>query len=557
MFNILERAVSVWVIPVFILAFSLVSPPPGNAAAGSGSPQDKIVEEVEVTAAEVPVRVFHKGEPVTDLRKQDFKLFVGDRETPITGFYQLRKKINLPSQQPRLFVLMFNVVDYNLDIDNTLDRFFNLILRPKDRLMIISNHFYLNDVVVVDPQMEKEKVKSILKLEKNRTEQKLKMMEVRIRSLVRKYKDRTNRGIGLKQANANDFINDYLALVQEFKTLYLNMATDKYIRLAQYLNSLTVDKWVLGFYQIGRFFKPKFGSQFFQDLMDSGDETTGDFTSFEAFRIYEKMQEATSAQENTLPMEDLVKLYTNTGATFHTVMMKQGEFVRSEFAGDLKYVNVVAESFELLKKLAVKTGGKLYNADEIDIFYQYMVTAEDVHYILTYNPTTSGIKKKKKKKQSPQLKVTVEHPNYRVFYDDKKRGGYFRRVMERKRLSVPIPRIRIDYVVYENQMLSFVVSNFKVKDPPKTAATGQSTGTEAPPAMVKLPVRIQVFNAKSESLFDGVQMFQLGEADARGGRVKLQVRFPKVPPGEYDLFIWVGDPLTGKRDLAIKPIKIR
>lgn len=550
MLYVLKRIVIVWI----IVGFSLVSPPPGNAA-GFGSPQDKIVEEVEVTAAEVPVRVFHKGEPVTHLQKNDFKLFIGDRETSITGFYQLRKKINLPSQNPRLFVLMFNVVDYNLDIDNTLDRFFNLILRPNDRIMIISNHFYLNDIMVVDPQMEREKVKSILKLEKNRTEQKLKMLEINLRSLVRKYKDRTRRNVGHKQANANDFINDYLTLVKEFKTLYLNMAAEKYIRLAQYLHKQTVDKWVLGFYQIGRFFKPKFGSQFFQDLMNAGEDDSG-FTSFEAFRVYEKMQAATTEQDNTLPMEDLVKLYAGTGATFHTVMMKQGDFVRSEFAGDLKYVNVVAESFELLKKLAVQTGGKLYNADEIDIFYQYMVTAEDIHYILTYDPNTPV--KKKKRKQPPHLKVTVEHPNYRVFYDDKKRGGYFRRVMKRQRLSVPIPRIRIDYVVFENQMLSFVVSNFKIKDNPQNTAKNPSTeNSGAETGMVKLPVRIQVFNSDSKSLFDGVQMFQLGESDARGGRVKLQVQFPRVPPGDYDLFIWVGDPLTGKRDLAIKPVKIR
>ncbi len=546
MFNLLKQLVTVWI----IIGFTLVSPPPGNAAPGSGSPQKKIVEEVEVTAAEVPVRVFHKGEPVTDLRKEDFKLFIDNKETPITGFYQLKKKIDLSSRKSRLFVLMFNVVDYNLDIDNTLDRFFNLILRPNDRLMIISNSYYLNDMVVVDPQMEKEKVKGILKIEKNRTEQKLKMLEIRMRSIMRKYKDRTSRGIGVKEANANDFINEYLTLVREFKTLYLNMGAEKYIRLAHYLQSQTVDKWVLGFYQVGRFFKPKFGSEIFQNLLDAGEDTSDNFSSFDAFRIYEKLQAANVDEENTLPMEDLVKLYTATGATFHTVMMKQGEFVRSEFAGDLKYVNIVSESFELLKKLAAQTGGKLYNADEIDIFYQYMVTAEDVHYILTYNPGNTGTKKKKKKQDTQQIKVTVEHPNYRVFYDDKKRGGYFRRVMKRENLSVPIPRIRISYVSYENQTLSFLVSNFKIRNTPVPGNTAPET------PFMKLPVRIQVFNSESKSLFDGVEMFKLSESDASSGQVKLQIKFPKVPPGDYDLFIWVGDPLTGKRDLAIKAITV-
>jgi hypothetical protein len=36
--------------------------------------------------------------------------------------------------------------------------------------------------------------------------------------------------------------------------------------------------------------------------------------------------------------------------------------------------------------------------------------------------------------------------------------------------------------------------------------------------------------------------------------VKLEINFPKVPAGIYDVFVWVGDPLTGRNDLAVTRI---
>ena len=39
--------------------------------------QENIREEVQVINIEVPVRVYHKGEPVLNLTREDFKLFEG------------------------------------------------------------------------------------------------------------------------------------------------------------------------------------------------------------------------------------------------------------------------------------------------------------------------------------------------------------------------------------------------------------------------------------------------------------------------------------------------
>ena len=101
------------------------------------------------------------------------------------------------------------------------------------------------------------------------------------------------------------------------------------------------------------------------------------------------------------------------------------------------------------------------------------------------------------------------------------------------------PLIRINEVTYDRQLLTFIVSNFKI----------DSHHWET-----VLPVRLQIFNRHSENLFDGVESFTI--KDLPVNKVKLQISFPEVPPDTYDVFIWVSDPLTGKSDITVKEIEI-
>ena len=85
----------------------------------SQEPLESIFENRTVTNIQFPVRVFLEGQPVEGLSKEDFTLFVDGKETPINGFYEIRKKLNSPSDlstgqgrvdglPPRLFVFIFN-----------------------------------------------------------------------------------------------------------------------------------------------------------------------------------------------------------------------------------------------------------------------------------------------------------------------------------------------------------------------------------------------------------------------------------------------------------------
>jgi hypothetical protein len=171
------------------------------------------------------------------------------------------------------------------------------------------------------------------------------------------------------------------------------------------------------------------------------------------------------------------------------------------------------------------------NSGKIEEFYGKITTRDDIGFMLTYVPQKGGKDKKKK------LKVTVKNKNYIVFYDDGKRGSYFREMVKKK--PTETPQIRIDHVAFNGRFLTFVVSGFKM--------------VEQEP-ITRLPVRLQVFNRRSQRIYDGVETFTI--KNLKTNKVKLQVVFPNVPAGLYDVLIRVGDPLTGKNDLVIKEINI-
>jgi hypothetical protein len=195
----------------------------------------------------------------------------------------------------------------------------------------------------------------------------------------------------------------------------------------------------------------------------------------------------------------------------------------------LSYKPIVTGSYLLLEKIAKKTGGTFMHSDNIEKFYREITADHDIFYMLTYVP------EKREKRKKSKIKVTVKNKKYRLYYDNGKRGSYFRKMIKKKQHE--IPQIRIEQVSFYGNFITFVVSHFKMDE--------QEPITE-------LLVRLQVFNRQSESIYDGVDTFTI--KDLPINKVKLQVELPKVPAGRYDVFIWVADPLTGKNDMAVKEL---
>jgi len=137
-------------LPLILLGFMLLSLASSQSWAQK---QPKLQEEVMVTAVEVPVRVLYKGKIVKGLTKEDFEVYENGVKQKITTFEVVSRKIAAEtappgaikkSAQKRLFILIFNIFDYNKAVGEGIDYFFKNFFHPGDKLIIVTEDKLFN-----------------------------------------------------------------------------------------------------------------------------------------------------------------------------------------------------------------------------------------------------------------------------------------------------------------------------------------------------------------------------------------------------------------------------
>lgn len=117
------------------------------------SPQE-IQHDAVAINIEVPVRVFRGETFIDDLTLNDFELYEEGKLQEIDAVYfvektdiareetRLGERIDMPRIVPkvesRYFILLFDILTYMPRVEEALNQFFNTVLLPSDRLMIIT-----------------------------------------------------------------------------------------------------------------------------------------------------------------------------------------------------------------------------------------------------------------------------------------------------------------------------------------------------------------------------------------------------------------------------------
>jgi hypothetical protein len=476
-------------------------------AASPPQAQKEIVETVDVSNVIVPVRVFDGKKAVPRLSKDDFKLFLDGKQKPINGFYVMRKKLNVrttaaaktkpspPPFNPRLFVLIFNLCDYHQDLEALMDTFFRDVLRRGDRLMLISNHYFFPEWRVEDPLKTKQEILRLLQKEIHKLRMDMKYYESQLLSLAATAKSRIaddrERQIEIYPAHIlKDFFLNYDLVLEDIKSQFLELPVSQYIKVAEYLRGRKIDKWVLNFFQVGRVpLLDNMGeiTKTIDRFMDSaaapGSSGSGGFSSDsdpkEASRrikvLYtDYLFKQNLVTENQLN-DDIGKIFLNSGATFHTMLLKP---INPGFSRDFKYQPVATDAEIILKKLSRLTGGSIINSNKMSALIKKVSVTEDIVYMLTYVPEAG-------KKKNPALKITLSHPRYRLVYDDQKRMKAFRGIskkirrqgpeMEIEKLSymdgfIVIKLKNIQMAHYDGEDFGAVLVRFKILDKRKNVA---------------------------------------------------------------------------------------
>lgn len=484
-------------------------------------PHDAILETVNVENIVVPVRVFAGKKMVSGLSKDDFVLLVNGKKYPITGFYEQRKKITDPAavnpseQNPspsRLFVLIFNLSDYHQDLKSLMDVFFTDIARPDDYLIVISNHFFFPEWKLTNPQKTKENLLALLEKEKNIIKNDLQWFQNELRSIAINFYSRLNdeaeRALPDYPVDIfKEFFINYELIIEDMQRRYLDLPEERFIQIASYLKSQNRDKWVFNFFQVGQLpLLDTFGG--IQKEMSKYLDANGT-VGREIANLNFKYLKLTTTEENIL-LKDIGKLFVDSGATFHTMLLKP---LNPGFSQDFKFQSVSTDAETLLKKISAQTGGKVFRSNNIKKFTRELTLMEDIVYVLAYAPN--------RKLKNADLAITTTNQNYRVEYDNRSRIKPFERTL--KKMNLEKPPVTIEKMSLNGQELTVQLSNIKLVQE-----------EQEPFGAIQAKIKIENNHAKVLAAFEKTYKGLKAE-----GIFKVQL--PPLSKGKYTVVLEVKD----------------
>ena len=500
--------------------------------------EKEIREDMVVINVEVPVRVMHKGKPVDNLKKSDFKLFENGKELSINGFHILRKKISSQSieldserkqfYEPRLFSLVFSLVQYNRDLEDGLTHVFDKVLKKSDKLLILINNkmFSFNDL---------EKKDEVFKLIKKHLKNEGLLARARLTRTLLKVKRDLSMALSSKRPYAHyilyDFLESYLRTFRDYKRDFLTADINKYYNFSKYLEKIKMKKWVISFYQIELF--PKLSTKMnsllesIRGYIERWRMSTDPEVLFFA-RQMEKMIFTIFREQSadiSFDTDEITKLFYKVNTTFHSVLIPSRVHLESQ---NFEYRRISTSLENNLREITKKTGGKLLTTTNLGDAIETISESQDIVYMITYAPETETFRGK--------LKVTVNNKGYKVLYDDNVRAGYLKKYLKKRAKKHKI--IEISKISFEKKQLSIKLKNYKID-----RSGNNKKG--------KVNIRITVKDGNNV-IFNENKIVLPGKKE-----INVDISFDWINKGQYDLLIDIKDLLTDRSAFEYLKIEVK
>ena len=513
--------------------------------------QEVIAEKVEVVNIEVPVRVYYKGKPVPDLKKTDFRLYENSKLQKIHGFNVYRKKIQAQdiglnanvqrtAYKPRFFVVIFNLSDVHTNVNSGIDYLFEKVLRKNDRLMVLMNHKFIPEKILVDLKTDKEKMKELVREDAKKSRLLLLKYQSQIDIFLRESKQRMFKYNCLHGPYDNvenctrlfkEFLDKLLLFFKDYKRIYLFPDLNRYYTFAKYLEKTKIEKWGICFYQYEKFIKLKLDSHFRRRIQAyigacmSDTSITGERSIWG--RIVQKALNDLDKEMNIsygFPADQISKLFLKVNTTFHTIFIKSLTPLIEE---DFEYKSVSTNIEKSLRKITSITGGELIGSNNLERSLEKISSKEDILYILTYVPIDN-------QKKDRKIKIKMKNKKYKILYDRNVYAGFFSTYLKNK--DKRVPKVKIKGFDFRKKILYFNVYGFKREK------TGNADAG-------KVGIRVRIVGKDNRSIYDQSKNLLVKKEE-----MNISIGFKWLERGNYYILIDVKDSLTGEEVHLSKPV---
>ncbi len=492
-------------------------------AVSPGLSQDRPKESVTVTAVEIPVRVFDHNGFITGLTKDDFEIFENGVKQEITGFEAVSRAISpvpvaLPEAVPRpprkrSFLLIFNVWDYNDQIEEAVDYFFKNVFGAGDRILIlIEDKFFPIDSgtgierMIADLKSSLIRLKKASRIEISRSFLNLDQRATKLAAILSGEDDTEGGSEGIGPQEINMFIVEYKRTWEDYRARLLHPNLGLYRSAIRTLNRSDGDKWAICFQQ----------RDLFPWLKSNGRLESALREDHIWWPEYMRMKKDLDIVKN-YPAPAVRQIFAEANITFHLLIMKSIVTRARNESRELELVDVDAEYEDTLRRISRATGGLTVFSNKVADTLKEAAARVDQYYLLVYQ--SKGIAKGKERR----IDVKVGRPDTDV---------------------VSLKR----YVGQQNAGIS--ISGFKAQGRNIAFDIGgcvrfeQGTNNAA-----KARITITVLDEQSKKVFAEAKSFEL-IADS----LHLSLNFDKLAPGGYFVIIEAVDLVTGDKDVYSRAI---
>jgi VWFA-related protein len=346
----------------------------------TAAPAQQIFHDVKVINIEVPVRVY-KGDGFVDhLKREDFELLENGVLQDLDAVYLVRKTnvarnegggAALP-RTARLFVLLFEMTDYQPEVARAMDFFFDRVIEPQDELILMTpmKTYAMKSGTLT--KLSRAKAKSDL-LAKVRSDVMIGNSEYL--GLIRE--------LTLIMTGDNDLddkLQKYGETLSRLESLrYVD--EKKLVDFARLLKSREGQKHVFFFYQ--KEVVPKINAKEIQKLMmenqDRPDIQLGLMEKFEFFK-----------RDVTFDVSAVQKAFSDSSIAVHVLYLTRTRIAMADVTqgrgAALSLEEQSEDVFSAFSEIARATGGLIDSSASAERSFQRAVEASENYYLLYYRP---------------------------------------------------------------------------------------------------------------------------------------------------------------------------
>ncbi len=521
----ISKKISSGLITLSILVMSYSLAPYSHPA------ENTVQEEVTVIAVEVPVRVLRKGQFVKNLTREDFEIYENGILQPITGFEFRSRRISTPIDvsekelrilpEKRLFLLVFNIFDYQDYVGEAIDYFFSNTYRQGDRVIILTEGNLFDIETGKGVAEVAQDVKDTLK--------KFKVISTtQIHSVYQNLRSEADRLILTLQGSRSmswwdqavtTFYKNYERIWSEYKRQFITPDLELYRSIIKRIKAVEGEKWALCFQQQEMFPKLKNEGPLERIIREKVDTPSDDpMITIQQRNVRTMQMELLRLFDvsGDMPTEALKSLFLEANITFHLILLKSN---RPLVEQDFELKDVSQDYEDCFRQISFSTGGHTAFSNKVTEAMIEASQTEDYYYLLVYSPQEDPTEK------PLSIDVRVKQKGVDVIH--------LKQFLREKFMPISI----VDFESGQKTIKFSLINYQRVKMEDKLSGVAQ--------------VKITLFDKDSNKVFEDAKVLQLIK-----DQTHISIPFTKLKSGSYFIIIQAFDKLTNRIDVFSRQIKL-